>query len=99
MGKAERPKRAGANESSFYVLNFSTTQRNFTSDLASIDQGRLLLNSHLALLPIESPVSHPCLVPPLGCSRWSSDCLPGLRLLQPPADGALEVRGESQETR
>ena len=108
MGKAERPKRAGANESSFYVLNCLGTwakplrpQRNLTSDLVSIDQARSRLNrsEHLALLPIESLVSRPCLAPPLGCSRWASDCLPGLRRLRAPADGGLEVRGEAQETR
>src|SRR2546430_9832396 len=29
MGKAERPKRSGANESSFYVLNLSTADFRF----------------------------------------------------------------------
>ena len=79
----------------------STTQRNFTSVPSSIDQApsRLNRSEHLTLLPIESLVSHPRLAPPLGCSRWSSDCLPELQLLQSPADGALEVRGEAEETR
>jgi hypothetical protein len=79
----------------------STAQRNFTSVPSSIDQApsRLNRSEHLALLSIESLVSHPRLASPLGCSLWASDCLPELRLLQPPDDGALEVWGEARETR